>query len=85
MTNGYLMLNASIFIRKVIMPMTVPRRTKDITTTLEATIMKEEEKIIKGITMIEDLKEEEETPQVIVKKIVLFKRSQRLLGTKVML
>lgn len=58
MTNFYIMLNASIVTRYVIMLVTIPKGTKDITTTLEETLITKEERTIKRRTMVGDMKEE---------------------------
>ena len=63
----------------------VPRRERGHVTTPEATTITKEEKTIKGITVIEDMKEEEETPQATMKKIILLKRSRGLPSMKVMM
>lgn len=58
------------------------------TTTLEATItgsMIEEEETIKGMIVMEEMKREEEIIQVIMKKIVILRRSQDNPGMEVML
>lgn len=57
------------------------RRSILLVTTLEATTGT----IIKGMTMIEETKEEEEMLQETMTKIVDLKRSQDFLGMKVML
>jgi len=75
MVDPYLILNATIFIRKVIMLKIVSRTEKGIITTQEATIITKEENTIKEITKIEYMKEEEEIPQAIMKKIILIKIS----------
>ena len=85
MTDRHLILNASIVTRKVIMHETVLRKERGHAITLEATTITKEEKTIKEIIVTGDMKEEEETPQAIVKKIILLKIGQGLPGMKVML
>lgn len=63
----------------------VLRRERGHVTTLDETTMKKEENKVKGIIIIEDMKEEEGTPQVTVNKIIILKRSQGILGMKVTL
>jgi len=57
MTDRNLILNASIATRKIIMLVTIPRRERGYVTTPKAKTITKEEKTIKGITMIEDMKE----------------------------
>lgn len=76
---------AKIVTRKETMLDISPRRTMDHTTILEATkigsIIKEGE-INGGMIIMEDMKKEEEMLQVIMKKIIVHKRSQNSLGMK---
>ena len=87
MIEHHLTLNATIITRRVITVENASTRIMINTTTLEATttsLMIEEEEMNEGITVMEEMKEEEEMFQVTMKKITILKISQDTLGVKVM-